>query len=94
MVNVYLRNRSVGSILSALTHALLVRSPAQNLLAKISEVFSPLDHLLRALTRSQIYDGVRIRVLPRIYESLVQGTDDDRMKGALYLLNYPAFGEQ
>lgn len=54
-----------------------VRSPAQNLLAKISE----------------IYDGVRVRVLPRIYESLVQGTDDDRMKGALYLLNYPAFGK-
>lgn len=40
-----------------------------------------------------MYDGVRVRVLPRIYESLVPGTDDDRMKGALYLLNYPAFGE-
>ncbi|PVF98837.1 hypothetical protein CPB86DRAFT_757643 [Serendipita vermifera] len=54
-----------------------VRSPAQNILSKISET----------------YDGVRRRVMPKIYESLVQGTDDDRMKGALYLLNYPSFGK-
>ncbi|CCA68831.1 hypothetical protein PIIN_02692 [Serendipita indica DSM 11827] len=54
-----------------------VRAPAQSLLARVSEV----------------YDGVRTRVLPQIYKSLVQGTDDDRMKGALYLLNYPAFGK-
>jgi proteasome activator subunit 4 len=54
-----------------------VRSPAQNLLAKVTEV----------------YDGVRKRVLPQIFRSLAPGTDDDRMKGALYVLNYSAFGK-
>lgn len=40
-----------------------------------------------------MYDGVRKRVLPRIYEALKPGTDDDRMKGALYLLNQSSFGK-
>ncbi|KAG8866672.1 hypothetical protein FRC20_007837 [Serendipita sp. 405] len=54
-----------------------VRIPAQNLLSRISEV----------------YDGVRRRVLPKVYEALAPGTDDDRLKGALYLLHYSNFGK-
>lgn len=40
-----------------------------------------------------MYDGVRVRVLPKVYKSLAPGTDDDRMKGALYVLNFPSFGK-
>lgn len=41
----------------------------------------------------QIYDGPRSRSLPRLYEALTVGTDDDRMKGALWTLNTAAFGK-
>lgn len=41
----------------------------------------------------QVFDGVRFRVLPRIYKALLPGTDDDRMKGALWTLNYPSIGK-
>ncbi len=40
----------------------------------------------------QLYDGVRRRALPALYKSLEPGTDDDRMKGALWTLNFPSFG--
>ncbi|KAK0456353.1 hypothetical protein EV421DRAFT_1699087 [Armillaria borealis] len=39
-----------------------------------------------------LYDGVRRRALPALYKSLEPGTDDDRMKGALWTLNFPSFG--
>ncbi|KAF4606976.1 hypothetical protein EYR38_001031 [Pleurotus pulmonarius] len=39
------------------------------------------------------YDGVRRRTLPRLYKSLNPGTDDDRMKGALWTLHYSSFGK-
>ncbi|KAG8927366.1 hypothetical protein FRC02_008249 [Tulasnella sp. 418] len=39
------------------------------------------------------YDGVRRRCYPRLYSNLVKGTEDDRMKGALYTLNSSAFAK-
>ncbi|KAJ7102239.1 hypothetical protein B0H15DRAFT_813790 [Mycena belliarum] len=41
-----------------------------------------------------VYDGVRRRALPTLYQALVlpPGSDDDRMKGALWLLNLSSFG--
>jgi len=39
-----------------------------------------------------VYDGVRRRTLPLFYKALQPG-DDDRMKGALWSLNLPAFGK-
>ncbi|KAJ7597613.1 hypothetical protein C8J56DRAFT_1001469 [Mycena floridula] len=38
------------------------------------------------------YDGVRTRALPKLLGALAPGTDDDRMKGALWTLNLPSFG--
>ncbi|KAI0274846.1 hypothetical protein BC834DRAFT_814888 [Gloeopeniophorella convolvens] len=40
------------------------------------------------------YDGIRIRCLPRIYDALKPGTEDDRMKGALWTLNSSVFGKR
>ena len=40
----------------------------------------------------QSFDGVRRRCLPRFYKALEPGTEDDRMKGALWALNVPVFG--
>jgi hypothetical protein len=40
----------------------------------------------------QSYDGVRRRTLPVLYKALEAGSDDDRMKGALWTLNAPSFG--
>ncbi|KAI0001825.1 hypothetical protein BJV77DRAFT_16959 [Russula vinacea] len=37
------------------------------------------------------YDGIRRRCLPLIYAALEPGTDDDRMKGALWTLNSSVF---
>ncbi|KAL1737904.1 hypothetical protein HDZ31DRAFT_51710, partial [Schizophyllum fasciatum] len=39
------------------------------------------------------YDGVRKRALPVLFKALEPGTDDDRMKGALWTLNMSAFGK-
>ena len=39
------------------------------------------------------YDGIRRRCLPLIYAALEPGTEDDRMKGALWTLNSSSFGE-
>ncbi|KAF9036519.1 hypothetical protein BDZ89DRAFT_1100671 [Hymenopellis radicata] len=39
-----------------------------------------------------MYDGVRRRTLPLLSKALEPGTEDDRMKGALWTLNYPSFG--
>jgi len=39
------------------------------------------------------YDGTRRRALPTLFKALEPGTDDDRMKGALWTLNKPAFGK-
>jgi proteasome activator subunit 4 len=41
----------------------------------------------------QVYDGLRLRALPALYKALQPGTDDDRMKGALWTLNISSFGE-
>lgn len=40
----------------------------------------------------QTFDGCRKRCLPVLYKALDVKVDDDRMKGALYTLNCPAFG--
>jgi len=40
----------------------------------------------------QTFDGVRRRCLPKFYKALEPGTEDDRMKGALWTLNVPVFG--
>jgi hypothetical protein len=40
----------------------------------------------------QSFDGVRGRCLPKFYKALEPGTEDDRMKGALWALNVPVFG--
>ncbi|CAK5265273.1 unnamed protein product [Mycena citricolor] len=42
---------------------------------------------------SAVYDGVRRRALPKLYSALAPGTDDDRMKGALWTLNLMSFGK-
>ncbi|KAJ8514936.1 hypothetical protein ONZ45_g7571 [Pleurotus djamor] len=39
------------------------------------------------------YDGVRRRALPKLYKALQPGTDDDRMKGALWTLHLSSFGK-
>lgn len=41
----------------------------------------------------EVYDGLRLRTLPVLYKALQSGTDDDRMKGALWTLNISALGE-
>lgn len=46
--------------------------------------------LLESLT--SVYDGLRVRALPKLYEALQPGTEDDRMKGALWTLNIAAVG--
>ncbi|KAF9472467.1 hypothetical protein BDN70DRAFT_886944 [Pholiota conissans] len=40
-----------------------------------------------------VYDGVRRRALPILFNALKPGTDDDRMKGALWTINSPSFGK-
>jgi hypothetical protein len=40
---------------------------------------------------AQSHDGIRRRCLPKLYKALDPGTDDDRMKGALWTLNVPCF---
>ncbi|KAJ7456675.1 hypothetical protein FB451DRAFT_613190 [Mycena latifolia] len=42
-----------------------------------------------------VYDGVRRRALPSLYDALASppGSDDDRMKGALWTLNLVSFGK-
>ena len=42
---------------------------------------------------SQVYDGVRRRALPVLFGALEAGTDDDRMKGALWTINSTFFGK-
>ncbi|KAI0639143.1 hypothetical protein C8Q77DRAFT_1152142 [Trametes polyzona] len=39
------------------------------------------------------FDGVRRRCLPALYKSLEPGTEDDRMKGALWTLNLSVFAK-
>ena len=41
----------------------------------------------------QVYDGVRRRVLPVLFDALKPGTEDSRMKGALWTLNLSSFGK-
>ncbi|KAG1716353.1 hypothetical protein ID866_837 [Astraeus odoratus] len=41
---------------------------------------------------SSVYDGLRLRALPVLYRALEPGTEDDRMKGALWTLNISEFG--
>ncbi|KAG8908485.1 hypothetical protein FRB99_005843 [Tulasnella sp. 403] len=42
---------------------------------------------------TSVYDGMRRRCLPVLYTNVVKGSDDDRMKGALYTLNSSAFSK-
>ncbi|KAI6153365.1 hypothetical protein BKA82DRAFT_3971276 [Pisolithus tinctorius] len=42
------------------------------------------------LPHIEVYDGLRVRALPKLYEALQPGTEDDRMKGALWTLNIAA----
>jgi proteasome activator subunit 4 len=44
------------------------------------------------MSHVQVYD-LRLRALPALYKALQPGTDDDRMKGALWTLNISSFGE-
>ena len=41
----------------------------------------------------QVYDGVRRRALPVLFDALKSGTEDDRMKGALWTLDLSSFGK-
>ena len=41
----------------------------------------------------QVYDGVRRRAFPVLFDALGPGTEDDRMKGALWTLNMSSFGK-
>ncbi|KDQ54765.1 hypothetical protein JAAARDRAFT_71570 [Jaapia argillacea MUCL 33604] len=54
-----------------------IRESAQSLLESLCSVF----------------DGLRRRCLPTLYQALQPGTDDDRMKGALWTLNCPVFAK-
>jgi proteasome activator subunit 4 len=47
----------------------------------------------RSLKLIQVYDGVRRRALPVLLDAMKSGTEDDRMKGALWTLNLTAFGK-
>ena len=49
-----------------------------------------MDYLL--IIRPQSFDGVRRRCLPALYKGLELGTEDDRMKGALWTLNLSTIG--
>ena len=48
------------------------------------------SNLLKLL---QAYDGVRRRALPVLFDALKPGTEDDRMKGALWTLDLSSFGK-
>jgi len=47
----------------------------------------------RFLIFMQVYDGVRRRAFPVLFDALEPGTEDDRMKGALWTLNMSSFGK-
>ena len=47
----------------------------------------------RSLKLIQVYDGVRRRALPVLLDAMKSGTEDDRLKGALWTLNLTAFGK-
>ncbi|KNZ79712.1 Proteasome activator complex subunit 4 [Termitomyces sp. J132] len=61
----------------SLWHYAIIRRSSQSLLDSICE----------------FYDGVRRRALPVLFKALDPGTDDDRMKGALWTLNLPSIGK-
>ncbi|KAG5352050.1 hypothetical protein C0989_004042 [Termitomyces sp. Mn162] len=61
----------------SLWHYAIIRRSSQSLLDSICE----------------FYDGVRRRALPVLFKALDPGTDDDRMKGALWTLNLPSLGK-
>ncbi|KAF5377624.1 hypothetical protein D9615_005155 [Tricholomella constricta] len=61
----------------SLWHYAVIRRSSQSLLESICEV----------------YDGVRRRALPILLKALEPGTDDDRMKGALWTINSPYLGK-
>jgi hypothetical protein len=72
----------------------LVRESSQTTLEALSAV-RPWDHVLFTvilISRLQSFDGIRRRCLPKFYKALEPGTEDDRMKGALWALNVPVFG--
>ncbi|CCM01642.1 uncharacterized protein FIBRA_03703 [Fibroporia radiculosa] len=61
----------------AMWHYVIVREISQSLLESLCNCF----------------DGVRRRCLPKLYKALDPGTDDDRMKGALWTLNSGLFAK-
>ncbi|KAH7923993.1 hypothetical protein BV22DRAFT_1196262 [Leucogyrophana mollusca] len=72
-----LENTLLGDVVEwTMWHYPSVRQSSQSLLESLSTV----------------YDGIRLRALPVLYKALQPGTDDDRMKGALWTLNSSAFG--
>jgi hypothetical protein len=71
-----------------------VRESSQTTLEALSSVRSWNHSLLVVILifKLQSFDGVRRRCLPKFYKALEPGTEDDRMKGALWTLNVPVFG--
>jgi len=47
---------------------------------------------ISSLTVVQAYDGVRRRVLPVLFDALKPGSEDARLKGALWTINMASFG--
>ncbi|EIN13624.1 hypothetical protein PUNSTDRAFT_94808 [Punctularia strigosozonata HHB-11173 SS5] len=71
-------NHLIGDLLEwAMWHYASVREISQSVLESLCSV----------------YDGVRNRCLPVLYKALEPGTEDDRMKGALWTLNSPVFAK-
>lgn len=69
----------------------LIDEVAQWCLWQYATVRESSQSLLDAL--SNTYDGLRRRALPVLHSALEPGTDDDRMKGALWTLNTAAFAK-
>ena len=67
---------------------------SQALLESICNVSHPYSSYVAVIfTIVQNFDGVRRRCLPALYKALESGTEDDRMKGALWTLNLSVFGK-
>ena len=71
-----------------------VRESSQTTLEALSTVRlqARLFFIVMLIFELQSFDGVRRRCLPKFYKALEPGTEDDRMKGALWALNVPVFG--
>ena len=99
MVNVAIcRCTRVSSVVLRLYHLLLTYQTWIDQANRIWRHFATyfchkclsLAHLLKLF---QVYDGVRRRALPILLDALKPGTEDDRMKGALWTLDLSSFGK-